>query len=69
MVATVSCPTCRRPICIEQEHRPKTFPFCSARCRLIDLGAWANGDYQIAGKDVFSAYDSDSTDTPEQRGG
>ena len=22
-------------------------PFCSERCQLIDLGAWANGDYSI----------------------
>lgn len=24
------------------------FPFCSQRCRLIDLGAWLEGDYRIA---------------------
>ena len=25
-------------------------PFCSARCRLIDLGKWASEDYRIAGE-------------------
>jgi endogenous inhibitor of DNA gyrase (YacG/DUF329 family) len=24
------------------------FPFCSPRCRLIDLGKWASGDYVIS---------------------
>jgi endogenous inhibitor of DNA gyrase (YacG/DUF329 family) len=24
-----------------------TFPFCSERCKLIDLGRWADGRYQI----------------------
>jgi hypothetical protein len=23
------------------------FPFCSQRCRLVDLGAWLEGDYRI----------------------
>jgi endogenous inhibitor of DNA gyrase (YacG/DUF329 family) len=25
----------------------KFFPFCSERCRLIDLGAWLDADYRI----------------------
>jgi endogenous inhibitor of DNA gyrase (YacG/DUF329 family) len=29
----------------ESPHRP----FCSERCRLIDLGAWAKDEYRIAG--------------------
>ena len=29
-----------------------TYPFCSERCRLIDLGAWASEDYRIAGDPV-----------------
>jgi uncharacterized protein len=24
------------------------FPFCSERCKLVDLGAWLDGDYRIA---------------------
>ncbi len=27
--------------------RPKFFPFCSERCRLIDLNAWLDADYRI----------------------
>jgi len=25
-------------------------PFCSERCRLMDLGKWASGEYRIAGE-------------------
>ncbi len=38
------CPICRRPV----DRGVKTFPFCSDRCRLIDLGKWLGGDYTIS---------------------
>jgi uncharacterized protein len=38
------CPTCRTLVTKEDEY----FPFCSDRCRLIDLGKWASGDYRIS---------------------
>jgi len=38
------CPTCKT-IVIE---RNEDFPFCSDRCRRIDLGKWASGDYKIS---------------------
>jgi len=37
------CPICRGPA----ETDGKCFPFCSPRCRLIDLGRWLGGDYHI----------------------
>lgn len=41
----VSCPTCGQPVpwCEASPYRP----FCSDRCRKIDLGAWATGEYRI----------------------
>jgi uncharacterized protein len=38
------CPTCRTLVTAGDEH----FPFCSDRCRLIDLGKWASGAYRIS---------------------
>ena len=38
------CPTCRALVPAGEEH----FPFCSDRCRLIDLGKWASGGYVIS---------------------
>ena len=34
-------------------------PFCSERCKLIDLGAWANEDYKVAAKDTGKSADYD----------
>jgi len=44
------CPICRKTIdkiMLEQSRREKFFPFCSRRCKLIDLGKWIDGDYKI----------------------
>ena len=43
----ITCPTCRGATTWEENsHRP----FCSERCRLIDLGTWAEGGYAIPGE-------------------
>jgi uncharacterized protein len=48
-VRQVRCPTCRRETPFEgNPHRP----FCSERCRLVDLAAWADGRYRIPGEPV-----------------
>ncbi len=41
---TLRCPTCRNLVLAGSED----FPFCSDRCRRIDLGKWASGDYKIS---------------------
>ena len=42
--SSLRCPTCRKLVLPSDEH----FPFCSDRCRLIDLGKWASGGYVIS---------------------
>jgi len=41
---SLRCPTCKK-IVLATDH---DFPFCSDRCRLIDLGKWASGAYVIS---------------------
>ncbi|MGYP006349092197 len=41
----VSCPSCREPVIWGPTSAFK--PFCSDRCRLLDLGAWASEKYAI----------------------
>ena len=42
----IHCPQCRKPTPWEgNDHRP----FCSERCRLIDLGSWSDESYRIFG--------------------
>jgi endogenous inhibitor of DNA gyrase (YacG/DUF329 family) len=45
MVAIVNCPTCGKKV--EWTEASKYRPFCSDRCKQIDLGAWAEEKYVI----------------------
>ena len=47
MPKTVKCPTCGTAVAWRAESKFR--PFCSERCRLIDLGAWASERYSIEG--------------------
>jgi len=51
----VKCPTCQREV--EWEAAPFR-PFCSERCRMIDLGAWFCGQRAIPGDSTPSAESS-----------
>lgn len=46
----LACPTCKKVVLWNDEfpHRP----FCSDRCRLIDLGEWASESHRIAGDNL-----------------
>jgi uncharacterized protein len=41
----MKCPTCKK---VETKLGDPDFPFCSERCRLLDLGAWASEKYVIS---------------------
>jgi uncharacterized protein len=42
------CPICDKPVDEAERDEPKSaYPFCSERCKLIDLGRWLDGKYQI----------------------
>ncbi len=46
------CPICKRVIDgMKAEGVRECFPFCSERCKLIDLGRWLGGRYQIPADD------------------
>ena len=55
---TVLCPRCKTEVIWNKEHSFK--PFCSERCKLIDLGEWAAEEKRIPGDFVYS----DSGDDP-----
>ena len=44
----MKCPICKKPV----EFGAPQMPFCSERCRLIDLGKWASEEYVIPGPPV-----------------
>ncbi len=43
------CPSCNKQV--EWQDNPFR-PFCSERCKLIDLGKWVNEEYRVPGKPV-----------------
>ena len=46
MSLIVNCPACGANV--EWTERNAARPFCSGRCKLIDLGAWASESYRVA---------------------
>ena len=46
----VECPTCGAPV--EWSVKSANRPFCSERCKLIDLGAWASEEHAIQGNEL-----------------
>lgn len=64
MPLQVKCPTCHRESAWENNpHRP----FCSDRCKLIDLGAWAEEKYRIPGERLEPEPDDNDEDDEEER--
>ncbi|MDP9000143.1 MAG: DNA gyrase inhibitor YacG [Myxococcota bacterium] len=47
------CPICRRTAAPSAEKA--AFPFCSARCKLIDLGKWLDESYRVPARPGFSS--------------
>jgi endogenous inhibitor of DNA gyrase (YacG/DUF329 family) len=41
---TVKCPICKKQVDLTNPE----FPFCSERCRIIDLGNWASEKYVVS---------------------
>jgi len=57
MPTVVSCPTCQRPV--EWSEASPFRPFCSDRCKLIDLGAWIAEKHVIPGEEISSTANED----------
>lgn len=46
----VKCPTCGKSFEIAKLDDLPSFPFCTDRCKLVDLGRWIDGAYAIPDK-------------------
>jgi len=64
MPRKVKCPTCRKETA--WENNPYR-PFCSDRCRLIDLGRWAQERYRIPGEKADVRSDDEEDDQSGKR--
>jgi uncharacterized protein len=62
----MKCPSCGKPV----EWKDSPFrPFCSERCKLVDLGRWVSEEYRVPGKEIPAEHterdaDSDNDSKP-----
>lgn len=60
------CPICEKPV---QDADSRLFPFCSERCKLVDLEAWLRGRYYVPGEPVdVEAEPEESDDSSAEAG-
>lgn len=59
--ATTLCVYCR----LHTVH-PDWQPFCSERCRLLDLSRWLDGEYRVPGADTDAVPDHEDEDASEE---
>lgn len=61
----VACPTCGKPVPWTPDNAWR--PFCSNRCKMIDLGAWATERYRVpAIEDVAPPETAPPDEAPER---
>ncbi|SDK85287.1 hypothetical protein SAMN05661010_00306 [Modicisalibacter muralis] len=63
----VACPQCHTKVAWSAENPYR--PFCSKRCQLLDLGAWADESHRIAGEPAMDEADLDELIDRLERGG
>jgi endogenous inhibitor of DNA gyrase (YacG/DUF329 family) len=61
----MKCPTCGKPV--QWQDNPFR-PFCSERCKLIDLGCWVNEEYTVPGERVNIPDEPDPAERPHSSG-
>ncbi|MFI4911527.1 MAG: DNA gyrase inhibitor YacG [Sedimentisphaeraceae bacterium JB056] len=52
----LKCPKCGTAVSIKSiSEKGNFFPFCSERCKMVDLGAWLDNDYAIAAQEPLDS--------------
>ncbi len=60
----LACPICGKPVPPRPENR--SFPFCSDRCRLVDLAKWLGEEYRIPGRRAGDDTEDERPPPPEE---
>jgi endogenous inhibitor of DNA gyrase (YacG/DUF329 family) len=61
---TTSCPICQRAMDGRTRAEWPRWPFCSARCKTIDLGRWLSGTYRVPAEDQEGAPSEEEEEVP-----
>jgi uncharacterized protein len=58
------CPICKKSV----KSSDPEFPFCSERCRIVDLGKWSSGAYVVTSpvRDTSEAVEEEQRDESEK---
>ncbi|MBE9503302.1 MAG: DNA gyrase inhibitor YacG [Proteobacteria bacterium] len=60
----VKCPSCKKLTSLKDNpYRP----FCSNRCKVLDLGAWADEKYSVPGESCNAELESQRDDNSEEK--
>ncbi len=60
---SAACTICKKPVRPRAEN--KAFPFCSERCRQVDLGKWLNEEYRVPAEEADDDIES-GMNSPEE---
>lgn len=60
----VSCPVCQQAMEVQDLARWPQFPFCSRKCKLIDLGRWLDESYRLPTEEAETGRPLTDEDTP-----
>lgn len=58
------CPICQKPAAPRAENA--SFPFCSRRCRAVDLGRWLGEEYRVPERQMDEREDELPPEHPER---
>ncbi len=47
MARVLLCPSCKKVVPTADGLRPGSFPFCTDRCKMVDLGKWFGEEYVV----------------------
>jgi endogenous inhibitor of DNA gyrase (YacG/DUF329 family) len=64
VIAPPTCPICSKPILAGIAEK-SAFPFCSERCRQVDLLRWSKGEYQIVEPLAPPAFEEEASSSEE----
>jgi uncharacterized protein len=59
----LKCPICQKDVAPRKQNL--SFPFCSARCRNVDLGKWLGEEYRLPERDESEREDEQPDSTPD----
>ncbi|AKQ65559.1 hypothetical protein A176_002471 [Myxococcus hansupus] len=64
-MSTLPCPICQKPVAPRGTNT--AFPFCSKRCRAVDLGRWLGEEYRVPDRQADEQEDEVPSDRHPDR--